>query len=152
MTLLLSTLFFLMIVAPCVVALRSAHKSDENDAQAEVERHEFQAVTALPEKAKATSARPRTLREMATEAEAEARAAHEVARKAHRVALAADAKAAKLRADVAAEAAVEAGREAQKPSKPLWTANTCPPLILRSTFLPPAWFAGVPLRAEPLPE
>jgi hypothetical protein len=113
MTLLLSTLFFLMIVAPCVVALRSAHKSDEN-AQAEVERHEFQAVTALPEKAKATSARPRTLREMATEAEAEARAAHEVARKAHRVALAADAKAAKLRADVAAEAAVEAGREAQK--------------------------------------
>jgi hypothetical protein len=114
MTLLLSTLFFLMIVAPCVVALRSAHKSDENDAQAEVERHEFQAVTALPEKAKATSARPRTLREMATEAEAEARAAHEVARKAHRVALAADAKAAKLRADVAAEAAVEAGREAQK--------------------------------------
>jgi hypothetical protein len=114
MTLLLSTLFFLMIAAPCIVALRSFHKPEENDAPAEEETHEVHAVAVPAAKAEAPSARPLTLRELAAEAEAEAQAAHEFARQAHWAALAAEAKAAKLRASAAAQAAVEAGREAQK--------------------------------------
>jgi hypothetical protein len=51
---------------------------------------------------------------MADRAEAEANDAQEVARKAHWAALAAEAKAAALRADVAAEVAAAAGRRAEK--------------------------------------
>ncbi len=131
MTALLAILFLAMIAAPCVIALRSAPKSDEADEIFAEEMKEEAPQPALGgstyaaapepaevEEAEVFEAPPRrgtiSLQRMAEEAEREARVAEEWALKAHWAALDAAARAAAFRADAAAELAALAGRAAEQ--------------------------------------
>ena len=110
----LAILFVLMLVAPCVIGFRNTRNLDEPDLPIELE--EIVAVEKIAAKpllvvAPVAAVRERSLAELAADAEAAAMLAQETARQAHWAALAAAARAARLRADAAAEIALETGRE-----------------------------------------
>ncbi len=110
---LLALLFLAMIAAPCVIALQSSRKTGEEELE-EMEIEMLPKRESSGRRAVATQMPERvlTLEERLADAEAEALVALEVAREAHWAALAATARAAALRADCAAQAAVAAEQEA----------------------------------------
>ena len=102
----ITILFVLMLVAPCVIGLRNSWKPDDPDP---IELEE-EIIAEKPVFASAPL-RELSLAELASDAEVEAMMAQEAARQAHWAALASAARAARLRADAAVELARETGRE-----------------------------------------
>ena len=104
----LAILFVLMLAAPCVIGFRNTRNLDEPDLPIEVEEIVAKPLLVV---APVAAVRERSLAELVADAEAAAMLAQETARQAHWAALAAAARAARLRADAAAEIALETGRE-----------------------------------------
>jgi hypothetical protein len=104
-TYVIAILFVLMIVAPCLLAHRTSQPLGD---------HEEPKKAVAPRPVWTPAARPASLGQIAAEAELEATLARYRASEAHRVALMATARAAALRADLAAEVAVAAERAARE--------------------------------------
>jgi hypothetical protein len=116
-----AVLFIVMVVAPCLVAVNSARKYNPDgtdplqiDEPEPLEPPVILAGADLHGRPAIHRKGTSLLEDMAYEAEAEARVAQDRAEQAHWAALIAQARAAAIRADAAAEVAARAGRAAEK--------------------------------------
>jgi hypothetical protein len=123
----IAILFLIMVAAPCVVAVRSARRYNDDGTDPnpmELDAPEDEPLPVSPPvimagadayaKSAIRRARGSSLQDLAYEAEADARAAQDRAEQAHWASLIAQARAAAIRADAAAEVAAMAGRAAEK--------------------------------------
>jgi hypothetical protein len=107
----IAIMFFVMLAAPCAVAVRSSWHWDTTDPLPEDE-WELEAAPVVLAVMAPVQLRAQSLETLVQEAELEAWTLQDVAREARRAALTAAARAARIRADVAIALAAEAGRAA----------------------------------------